>query len=407
VDFSPRERVKSRRLEILLPSLQRAVAIGMDGMTQKSGKKILVYKWEPPPETRGRKPIGPRAMTRAELMARYRAKKKAALPKKVEKKRKARTDFGSLTDHLSSTDSPVRKFIDTQFPHLEEMSKQINLSLNQFQKVTLKVYPKNVLYMLAGTAMDYRVRAYFSNAPHTSSAIKNGLRFLSAIGFFQSNSEPTVRNPWFKSTKRSIVRSIGEELIFSFESFVRKLRPKRRLLGVSNEEQLCRYCILFALIDFFRRHTPGAFEKLMEIGNVDTNRMLRAVDKRVVSDLMALSASFYRKNKKLLQSFSKVHLGQPLAGSKDVGGADFDIVVDGCLFENKTTVKPKITTGFLRQIIGYFLLDYTDEFKMRRAVIYLTRQDHAEFFDIKKDLLRTKKPIAAIRESFSQLKIQP
>jgi hypothetical protein len=140
---------------------------------------------------------------------------------------------------------------------------------------------------------------------------------------------------------------------------------------------------------------------------MDISAMLRKVDKVIVKDLMKLSVGFYRKNKTLLKNFSVARIGETLPGSKDVGGADFDIIVDGCLFEIKTTIKPKISTSNLRQLIGYFLLDYTDEFKMRTAAIHLTRQGHTESFDIKRDLLRTKKSIKAVRESFRQLKFQP
>lgn len=306
----------------------------------------------------------------------------------------------SLTFELQSKDSFVRRFIDAEFPHLQKLSKQINSSLERYESDLHQLYQKTVLYMLAGTAMDYRIRMYFSDTPHKQGALATG---LSAI---RGASISGYRNPWFDLHKSREYIGISGKLILSFERFVKQFKPVRRRLAPSKEEQLCRYCVLFAHIDFFRRFSPGALEYLIKIGSHDVNSMLKAMDKDVVKDIMDLSSRFYSENKKLLKGFSKVYVGKSLAGSKDVGGADFDLVVDGCLFEVKTTTKPKITTAFLRQLIGYFLLDYTDQFKIRKAAIHLTRQNHALSFDMKKDLLRSKRSLQEIRESFRN-EIQP
>lgn len=242
--------------------------------------------------------------------------------------------------------------------------------------------------------MDYRIRMFFTDTPHKQGALATG---LSAI---RGATISGYKNPWFDLHKPREYIGISSKLILSFERFVKQYRPVRRRLARSKEEQLCRYCVLFAHIDFFRRFSPGALEYLIEIGSHDVNSMLKAMDKDVVKDIMNLSSRFYSENRKLLRGFSKVRVGKSLAGSKDVGGADFDLVVDGCLFEIKTTVKPKITTAHLRQLIGYFLLDYIDEFKMRKAVIQLTRQGRAVSFHIKKDLLRSNRSLQKIRESF-------
>lgn len=300
----------------------------------------------------------------------------------------------SLTSELQSKNSFVRRFIDAEFPHLQELSKQINSSLKRYESDLHQLYPKTVLYMLAGTAMDYRIRIFFSNSPHKEGALAAGLKLIKGA------TTSGLENPWHAQDRRRDYISISDKVIFSFEQFVRENRPTRRLLAREKEERLCQYCVLFALIDFFSRLSPGAFEYLIEIGSHNINSMLKRMDKNVVKDVMSLSSSFYSQNKKLLKSFSKVHLGKSLAGSKDVAGADFDLVVDGCLFEIKTTIKPKITTAFLRQLIGYFLLDYIDEFKMRKAFIQLTRQGHTLSFDIRKDLLRSDCSLQQIRESF-------
>lgn len=70
----------------------------------------------------------------------------------------------------------------------------------------------------------------------------------------------------------------------------------------------------------------------------------------------------------------------------DVGGADFDLLVNGCLFDFKATRRPKITTRQLRQMMGYWLLDYDDALKIRSIAVSLVRHGHTEYFNIERDL---------------------
>jgi hypothetical protein len=57
-----------------------------------------------------------------------------------------------------------------------------------------------------------------------------------------------------------------------------------------------------------------------------------------------------------------------------VGGADADLIVDGCLIDIKASVQPKINPEWLRQLAGYVLLDYTDEQRIHSVGIYMARQ---------------------------------
>ena len=56
-----------------------------------------------------------------------------------------------------------------------------------------------------------------------------------------------------------------------------------------------------------------------------------------------------------------------------IGGADADIIDEGCLIDIKCTKSPK-QTNFLRQVIGYALLDVDDEHRLDSVGIYLARQ---------------------------------
>ena len=68
-------------------------------------------------------------------------------------------------------------------------------------------------------------------------------------------------------------------------------------------------------------------------------------------------------------------LNPTFQGGGDVGGADGDIIVDGCLMEFKATVKASIEkVRGLYQLIGYLLLDYDDEYGIEKLGFYMARQ---------------------------------
>ncbi|HEU5378838.1 MAG TPA: hypothetical protein VFV38_25725, partial [Ktedonobacteraceae bacterium] len=90
-----------------------------------------------------------------------------------------------------------------------------------------------------------------------------------------------------------------------------------------------------------------------------------------IDDLCNLSWLFYHTHAHLL---SRPHLLNPtFAGSTDVGGADADMIVDGCLIDIKTTKQSKVDPRWLRQLAGYLLLDYRDEYHLHSVGLYLAR----------------------------------
>ena len=78
----------------------------------------------------------------------------------------------------------------------------------------------------------------------------------------------------------------------------------------------------------------------------------------------------------LLAASRTVVLGRGLPGSGDVGGADFDLLVDGCLIDVKATKDVGSLGGipWAWQLLGYTLLDYEDALKIRSVALYLARQ---------------------------------
>ena len=67
-------------------------------------------------------------------------------------------------------------------------------------------------------------------------------------------------------------------------------------------------------------------------------------------------------------------LNPVFAQSSAVGGADADLISDGMLLEIKTTINPRIDGAWIRQLLGYLLLDTAGEFEVTSLGLYLARQ---------------------------------
>jgi hypothetical protein len=89
-----------------------------------------------------------------------------------------------------------------------------------------------------------------------------------------------------------------------------------------------------------------------------------------------MSHLFRETQADLLAPSREVVLGRGLAGSGDVGGADFDLLVDGCLIDVKATKDVGSLGGipWAWQLLGYVLLDYEDALAVRSLGLYLARQ---------------------------------
>ena len=128
--------------------------------------------------------------------------------------------------------------------------------------------------------------------------------------------------------------------------------------------------------------------------NRDPKKTLATIDSKITADLILLSKQFYEQHIRTVLKAKNVQIGRTLAGSADIGGADFDLLVDGCLIDLKATRRATISTQHLRQLVGYWLLDYNDAFKIRRVAVSLLRHGDTEYFDIERDLL----PVASASE---------
>ena len=100
--------------------------------------------------------------------------------------------------------------------------------------------------------------------------------------------------------------------------------------------------------------------------------LLAAVPDDWVRDAAALGAAFSLQYE--AWRGSDAVLNPKFSGSTDIGGGDADLIIDGCLWDIKTTTQGAKSIH-IYQILGYALLDYADEFAIERVGLIFPRQD--------------------------------
>lgn len=100
--------------------------------------------------------------------------------------------------------------------------------------------------------------------------------------------------------------------------------------------------------------------------------------------------------------------GPEFAGSADVDGADADLIVSGCLYDVKTTVNPRDRlAATVRQLVGYVLLDWKDEYNLQHAGFYYSRQGRRMSWPLKNIIEEItgdpKATLGGLREDFREV----
>ncbi len=105
------------------------------------------------------------------------------------------------------------------------------------------------------------------------------------------------------------------------------------------------------------------------LGSVE--EVLATIQPAWVDELVHLTDRF--RGTSLAASAGPYVLNPTFEGSGDVGGADADLIVGNCLVEIKVTTRALPELWWLRQLLGYVLLDYLDTHRIRAISLYLAR----------------------------------
>jgi hypothetical protein len=183
-------------------------------------------------------------------------------------------------------------------------------------------------------------------------------------------------------TGRAVIVSLAEGLyppklikafFDSLDVTLKTIHPTGRRLEREEERILARYCFVLGLFEEVYRSSRYLDSPLMVPAPKKSIDELLAIPEDVwIEDLCALSWLFYDKHSHLLSL--PFTLNPAFIGSNDVGRADADLIVNGCLIEIKSTIGPKLDAKHLRQLVGYLLLDYDDAYHIESVGIYMARQ---------------------------------
>ena len=298
----------------------------------------------------------------------------------------------SLTSHLNTLSSPVGQFIKERFSHTAIITKDTNLKLRN--SVTLLPATHPWPYDKIGGAIDYRIRYSFDVTPSKQLTAWTGAHMLP----FQFEDGGLVEGPYSLE--------LIETFFTSLDDMVETIRPVGRRLTMNEERIMARYCFILALFEeVYRsdRYKDGPL--LVPSPRQSIDELLAMPEDAWIDDLSQLSLLFYDRYHDLL-SLPFV-LNPTFSGSNDVGGADADLIVDRCLIEIKTSKLAKIEPSWLRQLVGYLLLDYTDEHHIQSLGIYMARQGLLFSWTVDEFLYiltgNTEVSLSQLRQEFRQL----
>ena len=335
-------------------------------------------------------------------------------------------DAVSLTSELDVRVSPAGRFFRERFRYtrgpLAQFREALQASppLNRLPEDT----PSHV-YGYVGMAIDYRVRYHFAHTPWTELAATKGAGFVSIRPGTSSDSPITwvPAHPVHRvagipaevidqSTRDQLAQIMGispeavdwptriildlpnvphsfsiggttwvpEDPVVSgffeaLEEAVTEIAPHLRIPSEAEERTLARFCLTLSAFEAAYRAGPFAPWPPPHFGDIlpgNVAELLALVPNDWVDDAAALGAEFVRR-------YSSWHgadaiLNPSFAGSDHVGGADADLIVDGCLWELRTTKKRKAQGIWLYQLLGYVLLDYDNEYAIDSVGFLLPRQ---------------------------------
>ena len=215
---------------------------------------------------------------------------------------------------------------------------------------------------LVGTAFDYRLRIYFDPRFLFRKLGKGtyGLHGLFSDGISRlersgSGLGSRIDHEWADITTQVLFSELPE----------------------GDEELLAQASVVFALLDWGCRNDGMWTDALRTIARAigdghdvsGWNDYATLVDREVASEVANIMGIVDPPPANV------AILGPTFDGSRFVGGADGDLILDRCLYDVKTTQNPRGgLTPWLRQLIGYALLDWDDGFRLSQVGFYFSRQ---------------------------------
>lgn len=291
-------------------------------------------------------------------------------------------DSMSLTSQLRDGSSSVRRFFEQEFPNTQLIIRPTNRTLRELPTIEPPFSDRSYPHATIGTALDYRLRYFFAVTP-----LENLVAWQGACSLIQMQTSQDVLpivDPETGNIDLIVMRQssngsssvatddIAKRELDFFSGLQRellRLRPSEMPLSNRDEELLARYCWGLSLYEQVYR--SGEIHERLEI-SVTADALLSSAPQQAIQDLCHLARTFYERYHDLVQLPSV--LNPSFVGSRDVDGADADLIVDRCLIDIKATKNPRLEKLWLYQLLGYTLLDYQNRYDIDRVGIYYARQ---------------------------------
>jgi hypothetical protein len=284
----------------------------------------------------------------------------------------------SLTSQLNDTSSQATKFFREHFPDTRNFGKvwrELVCDLPCCEPPPAQEKPE---WSATGTALDYRIRLYLQPYPASETIAFKGAKRKFGSQMFELD----VDNPDLDIDKilkdnanlGNYFKWLWEELSAMWDSLAKEYGGKREFKNNEVELRISAICLIFSYFDeIFRSRTTPDILFSASLKRWPAESFVKNVRQTTVDDICQLSKLFIQSSTKIIDSGTIV-LNPVFSGSRDVGGADADLIIDACLWEVKTTIKPMSFKKWPYQLLGYNFLDYENEFKLKSVGIYLSRQ---------------------------------
>ncbi|MXZ46509.1 MAG: hypothetical protein F4Z08_05890 [Chloroflexi bacterium] len=184
------------------------------------------------------------------------------------------------------------------------------------------------------------------------------------------------------------------------------IRPYKREPTNAEERVLARFCLVLAALEAVWR-SPLAWPPPW-LGNAaprNSAELLALVPDDWVEDAAALGEAFSGMHRDWRDT--DAFLNPVFAGSEDVGGADADFISQRCLWDVKTHKGRGARGAWLYQLIGYVLLDYENEYAIKRVGLLFPRHQTKIAWPIDELIARLsgnhKSHLPELRERFQTL----
>lgn len=274
----------------------------------------------------------------------------------------------SLTEQLKISGSPLGAYIDGVSPWLSDSrasgatareAKRV-LGLTGLSKAELVVPPsEGIDAARLGTALDYRARIALGGFDPLESVALKGISDL-------RHHEDEVDGFTHKARVLSEVFDVAVEL-----------------LGTTNDEhEIDRACFLLAHCEQVYRAGAGPLNGSLgraldeAASGVAFSRCIDSASLDELRTLMNANIGQLEQWSEMIASGHRLNSNPEFIGSDLVGGADADWMVGDTLIDCKTYVKltPGTLRQFLRQLLGYVVLDLDDSLGIRNVGIWLPKQ---------------------------------